>query len=111
MSWARFDDRYAGNRKIRKAWKAERAAVGLHAMSVTESAQHETDGHVDDDWVEDMLPQKRERDRVVAVLIDMGLWERNGTGYIVNDYLAFNPSREQLEAKRERERARRGGAA
>ncbi len=111
MSWARFDDRYAGNRKIRKAWKADRAAVGMHAMSVTYCAQHETDGHVDDDWIETMLPVRRERERVAGVLVEHGLWIRRDDGYEVHDYLKFNPSREKLEAKRAAERARREGSA
>lgn len=111
MSWARLDDRFHGNRKIRRAWKQSRAAVGLHVLAITFCAQQETDGHVDDDWLEGVLPAVREREQVVGVLVEHGLWHRNGDGFVLNDYLAYNPSKAQLDAKRQRERARRERAA
>lgn len=47
-------------------------------------------------------------------LVTVGLWERTETGYMIHDYLVYNPSREHVEKKRaearERMATRRRGA-
>lgn len=111
MTWAKFDDRYDDNRKVKKAWRLEPAAVGLHAMAVTYSSRHETDGNVDLDWLTEKLPNAKHRERVVRVLIEAELFETDdGEQFRVHDYLIYNPSSEQLVEKRrkdaERKRAR-----
>lgn len=113
MSWAKLDDRFHDNRKVRRAWLTCPAAIGLYALALTYCASHETDGHVDQEFVLATVPKPRERDRMVAALIDAGLWHANGSGWIVNDYLDFNLSRDDLEARREAKRAagKIGGAA
>lgn len=101
MSWAKFDDRYHDNRKVKRAWRGHPRAVGLHAMAVTYCAMHETDGLVDAEWIEEKLPAKAERDKVLAVLVDVGLFIAEGGGdYSIHDYLMFNPSKEDAEAQR-----------
>lgn len=111
MSWAKFDDRYHQNRKVRAAWRASRAAVGLHAMAITYCAGHETDGLVDHLWIEERLPAAKEREVVLRALTDAGLFHDQGNGsYLVNDYLSFNPSRAELDERRRKdsERKQRG---
>lgn len=101
MAWARFDDLYDDNRKIKRAWRQQRAAVGLHAMAVTYCSRHETDGRVDVDWLEEKLPKDSEREKVLRVLVDVGLFvEVDDEHYRVKDYLDFNPSKATLDAKR-----------
>ena len=108
MSWAKLDDRFHGNRKVRKAWKAYPACIGLHVMAITNSAQHELNGRVDPEWIEDMIPHPLARRKAVATLVECGLWDPTIDGaYLVHDYLIFNPSREQLESKREKDRIRK----
>ena len=112
MSWAKFDDRFDGNRKVRKAWKRERGAIGLHVMAITHSALHHYDGAVDTDWLEDALPNARERKRITDVLVECGLWHLDGDGgFVVNDYLKFNPSRAEIEEKRRKDAERKRRAA
>lgn len=108
MSWAKFDDRYHGNRKIRRAWKANRASVGLHAMAVTYCAQNETNGVVDLEWIEEKLPSPAERERVLGALLDTGLFESTNTGdggYLVHDFLVYNQSHAEAEEKRAAKKA------
>ena len=94
MSWAKFDDRYDDNRKVKRAWRRDRAAVGLHAMAITYCSRHRTDGIVDIDWLEDRLPNAAERATTIAVLIESGLFEPlDVEHWYVHDYLAYNPSR------------------
>jgi hypothetical protein len=112
MSWARLDDRFHDNRKIRRLWRREGLALGLHVMAITYCAGNETDGIVDLEFVEERIPQVRDRDRIVAALVEVGLWAAadDGRGWRIHDYLDFNPSHESLVAKREAdvERKRRG---
>jgi hypothetical protein len=44
-------------------------------MSVTYSSRHETDGLVDLEWLEEKLPTPKEREAVVAALVECGLYE------------------------------------
>jgi hypothetical protein len=98
MSWAKFDDRYDDNRKIKRAWKRDRASIGLHAMAITYCSRHNTDGAVDVDWIEDKLPNQRERDRTITVLVDAGLFEQiDAEHWLVHDYLDFNSSKRSRE--------------
>lgn len=39
--------------------------------------------------------------RVATELVDAGLWEQNGSGVIVHDYLEYQFSRSEVEANRE----------
>lgn len=98
MSWAKFDDRYDDNRKVKRAWRRNRATIGLHAMAVTYSCRHRTDGLVDIDWLEEKLPAQRERDKTIAVLVELGLFEPvDGEHWIVHDFLDYNPSRQDRQ--------------
>lgn len=108
MSWAKLDDRFHGNPKIRQAWKEYPACIGLHVMAITHSAQHELDGRIPERWIADMIPHPKARKKAVSVLVASGLWTVSMDGaYVVHDYLKFNPSRAQLESKREKDRIRK----
>jgi hypothetical protein len=101
VSWAKLDDRFHGNRKVRRAWKRSRASVGLYVLALTYAAQHETDGMVDAEFIDDALPKTAERDAAVRALVDCGLWEMAGEDYRIHDYLDYHPSAADAEAKRE----------
>jgi hypothetical protein len=112
VSWAKFDDLYDDHRKIKRAWKRHPRAVGLHSMAVTYCARHETDGVVDPEWLEEKLPATKERNAVLAVLVDCGLFEPlQDDHYLVHDYLDFNESRADAEARRRRDSERKRGGA
>jgi hypothetical protein len=42
-------------------------------------------------------------------LVEVGLWERNGSGYIVRQWLRWNRSRDEIEAKQRADSARKVG--
>jgi hypothetical protein len=113
VSWAKFDDRYDDNRKVKRAWRTHPRAVGLHAMSVTYCARHETDGIVDIEWLEDKLPSKVDRAKCLVALLSAGLFERiDDDRFRVHDYLEYNDSHAVLGERRARdaERKARGRA-
>lgn len=111
MSWAKFDDRYDDNRKVKRAWRAHPRAVGLHAMAVTYSARHETDGIIDIEWVEDRLPSKVEREKCLVALLGAGLFERvDDQHFRIHDYLDYQEPASVLSARRVEERERKRAA-
>lgn len=69
------------------------------------AADHETDGHVPDA----VLHTIGAKPRLVRELVAAGLWHRNGTGYLINDYLDHNKSKAELDAAREKWRTKKKG--
>lgn len=99
MSYVRVDDRFDDHRKIKRAWKLCRAAVGLYVMATTYTSRHMLDGLVDADWLEERIPDESERDEAVATLLEVGLFDlQSGGNYAVHDYLHYNRSRAEREA-------------
>lgn len=111
MSWAKLDDRFHENRKVRGLWRKQPAALGLHVLALTYCAGHETDGEVDLEFVEDKVPTAATRRKLTGALVDAGMWVPDGDHWRVHDYLDYHPSRATLDEKREadRERKARGG--
>jgi hypothetical protein len=111
MTWAKFDDRYDDNRKVKKAWRLDNATVGLHAMAITYSSRHETDGIVDLDWLTEKLPNGKAREKTVKTLVECGLFEPiDGERFQVHDYKDYNPSSEQLTDRRRKDAERKAAA-
>lgn len=112
MPWARLDDNFHSHPKVRQVWRC-RPALGLYAMSLSYCMAFGTEGRIPPEFVEDQLPDAGERGTVVAELERAGLWESNGNGWHVHDFLDYNPSNadieERREADRERKRKERGG--
>lgn len=100
MAWARFDDRFHEHRKVRRVWRRQPAALGLHLMAVTYSCGHLTDGHVDPEFVEDQVHDPEQREAMVGALVDAGLWEPTDDGWRIHDFTDFNPTRREVEARR-----------
>lgn len=113
MPWTKLDDQFYANRKIRRVWMRGGRALGLHVMAMTYSSRHLFDGYVDPEWVEEQLPNPRERAQVIQCLIDEKLWKPYGDGWTIHDFLKFNPSASHVEHVREMRRlnGKRGGAA
>lgn len=107
MAWARFDDRFHSNPKVLGLWHTCPEAVGLYVMCITYCAMHETDGVVHDWFIQTLVPGKAQRNKMTSQLENAGLFSQDPSGFAINDYLDFNPSHEQLEAKREAQKQRR----
>jgi hypothetical protein len=107
MVWARFDDHYWSNPKFYRLGKDRLAGIGLHACAVTWSSQHLTDGIIPESIVTQALGGHR---GLADGLVRAGLWfysaERGE--YLINDYLDYNPSRSQVESRRDAWRDRQG---
>lgn len=112
MAWAKVDDQLHGHHKIKRVWKC-RPALGLHLMAMSYSACYDLDGLVPEEFVEEKLPSKRERDTALSALVDAGLWEVGPDGWIIHDWAEYNGDARTREAARaaKREAGRKGAAA
>jgi len=101
MAWFKVDDTFSVHPKTRRAGNA---AIGLWVRCGAWSSCFGTEGHVP-------LSLAREfgSRREIEQLVEAGLWEPNGDGYRMHDFLDYNPTKEH-EARRkqlDRERKRR----
>lgn len=100
MPWFKLDENFANHPKVNQAGNA---AVGLWVRCGTYSAQYLTDGHVPGN-----VARNLGKPREIAALLDAGLWVPcdDGDGYVMPDYLDYNPSKEQILAERAANRDR-----
>lgn len=107
MSWAKLDDQFHAHRKAKIAWRGHPRALGMHLLAISYCAGQLTDGLVDDEFVEEKIPAARERNAVTEALVAAGLWGREGDGWRINDWLDFNPSREEVLNRRRKDSERK----
>lgn len=105
MTWLKVDDRFPGHRKVRRL---SDGAFRLHVTALCACAHDLTDGLVTRDDL-DEFPSVKQTGKHVAELVERGLWDEVEGGWVIHDYLDFNPSKADVDAEREaaRERQRR----
>lgn len=99
MSWFKLDDGFAHHPKVTQAGNAP---TGLFVRCGTYCARYETDGRVSFQIARE-LGSRREID----ALLESGLWVENGSGFLMPDYLEYNPSKAEQHAKRTADRDRK----
>lgn len=126
MAWARIDDNFFANPKIRKAGPE---ATMLYLASLTYCNQQLTDGFIP----EEMLPilclyafidpsktlapasgsSASKSLAPASILLEIGLWHVVEGGYEIHDYMDFNASKQEIDQERQRKRiaGRKGGLA
>lgn len=118
MSWIRLDDKRALNLKVTAAGFAAR---GLDEAAICLSASLETDGKITHGMLATLAAAHGSTMRATLALADIlirpgpaggcGRWEPVDDGWMIHDYLKYNPSREASEATRDeisKARARAG---
>ncbi len=98
MPWVRLDDRFPSHRKV--ALLSDRA-FRLHVSAICWCAENLTDGHISDRELP-LVSHMRGVKATAAQLQDAGLWDRVESGWLIHDYLDYNPSREQVIAERKK---------
>ena len=110
MTWVKMDDKRALHPKLCEAGFAAR---GLDEAAIELCASEETDGFISDKRLLLLGGAHGESPKgtlkLVAVLIACDRWTRNEEreGHDIRDYLHYNPSHAELEAKREADRKRK----
>lgn len=101
MSWVKLDDRFPDNPKIAKL---SDSAVVAYVFGICYCARELTDG---------LIPAKRAQQfagkRKTLLELTPELWELTPDGFLVHDYLKYNPTRSQVLAEREAARGRKFG--
>lgn len=89
MTWVKLDDKFWGHPKVITVGNE---AAGAFARMLSYCGDHLTDGLIPRDTATFIA-----RPKVLSTLEEYGFVHRNGVGYVIPDYLDFNPSREQVE--------------
>lgn len=95
MSWIRMDDGFAEHPKV---LKVSDRAFRLHVGALCYCARRLTDGHLPAEVIRTLLQVGATK--AAAELVEVGLWHLDNGGYKVNDYLDFNPSKNEVEERR-----------
>lgn len=99
MTWARLDDGFWCNDKV---IGLSLEATGVWAKTLSWVAFHKTDG-----CIPSKLPsQMGWPDSAVDELVAEGLWEEAERGWLIHDYLEYNPSRAELDTSKAAQRER-----
>lgn len=91
------------NRKVRRLRRTMPSAVSAFVVMLSYCGDNLTDGYVDSDTAEFVLDITTQE---LDALQQVGLIEAVDGGYVIHDYLEHNRSRQQVMAKRKRERER-----
>lgn len=103
MPWARFDDRFPSNRKVRLL---SDAAFRLYVSAICWSAENLTDGVVKKTELR-LVSDVKAASRRAQELVEAGLFEAlEGDGWKIHDYHEYNPTAEQVRADRAAKTAR-----
>lgn len=110
MTWVKLDANIFRHPKI---LSAGRDARDLYIAGLCYCGENLTDGHIPDTVIRvigfdaDIGDPKSAADTLVGV----GLWERNGTGYVVHDYLEWQRGKEATKeiSEKRAEAGRKGG--
>ena len=105
MSWIKIDDNFADHPKF-VGLSNDAVATWVRALGYCN--RHMTDGKLGKAAAR-LCARSPKADRIVAELVEAGLWEQAGDSYQLHDYLDWNESREtrqrrQNEAKDRKER-------
>ncbi len=101
MTWVRLDDAFATNPKV---FMLSDGAFRAYVVGLCYASQHLTDGFVPAGYVK--LRHARELEAA-------GMWDQDGSGWQIHDFLEYNPSKQEVEQERARKVAagRAGGLA
>lgn len=97
MPWGRVDDQHYRHEKVAELHDdLRKGCVALFWLSISWCNDRLTDGRVPPGTVRILGGDEAEAEELVRV----GLWEKDGRGYRVHDYLDFNKSRVQVQEER-----------
>lgn len=102
MPWVRLDDRFPSHRKV--ALLSDRA-FRLHVSALCWSSENLTEGKILDTELR-VIAHVRGLKAAAKELEDRQLWDRVDGGWMIHDFLVYNPDRAKVQAEREANAAR-----
>ena len=97
MSWVKLDDQFSDHPKILSAGPL---AGWLYVCGLTYAGRYLTDGFIPQAQVR-KLADVEDSAALADRLVTCGLWERVDGGYMIHDYLQYNPSGAEVRAQRD----------
>lgn len=112
MAFAKLADELPEHPKMLKAMSYLRGAFrwervfSLYCLGLTYANRHLTNGHIPQHY---LFTNSTLTDpyRVAAALTKAGLWERNGRGFIIHDFLDHNVPADRVKALRKKDNERK----
>lgn len=101
--WIRLDDGFASHPKL---LRCDAEARWLYIAGLCHAARYLTDGHLLSTDAINLAARLKRPKVAIRQLVSAGLWEKVTDGFVVHDYLTYNPSRKQIEAQRAETRDR-----
>lgn len=133
MSWAKLDDQFHSHPKLHLAGKRANEVAGIYSRALSYCGAHQTDGFVPEGWALSIADRK-----ALELVLSCGLWVRVAhgesfvvtdrrdsgrrrqpdvtvvfptAGFFIEDYLHFNPSRQEVTETRKSRTSARAPAA
>lgn len=104
MPWGRLDDSLYDHPKLDRLPEGERLqGVGLWAVAISWSNRFLTDGHLPRARVEKLGGTVE----LAEALVTAEMFDHDGSGYAIHDFLDFNESRAEVVERREKEARRK----
>lgn len=102
VTWLKLDDKFVRHPKVQGL---SDAAFRLHLAAMGHCAEYTTDGRIASHVVV-TLTAHPDKAPLIKEMVDAGLWEAMVGGWEVHDFLRYNPSAEQIKARRNHWRSR-----
>lgn len=102
MPWVRLDDRFPSHRKV--ALLSDRA-FRLHVSALCWASENLTEGKILDSELR-VIAHVRGMKTAAKELEERKLWDRIDDGWVIHDFLEYNPDRAKVQTERENNAAR-----
>ena len=106
MAWAKLDDQFVEHPRIvglgDRAFRLQVAAICLANRKLTDGHISVHDGRI-------LMATVKANKRHVDELLEHGVWEENGDGWVIRDYLQWNPTAESVKERRRKDQERKRG--
>ena len=91
LAWARIDDKFSDHPKV---LGCDLAAIGLWTLCLTWARGQASGG-----LIPSTLPRRfGDKGKATAQLVESGLWERSGDGWLIHNYSDYGPPRSHEDA-------------
>jgi hypothetical protein len=100
MSWIRVDDHFADHPKVMALGSDRLRGLGLWHVAASYCARYLTDGYVPTTHVRAHAPA-----RLINRMVAVGLFDPVADGYMLHDWLNYNPSRDAVHEAQAKKRA------
>jgi DnaD/phage-associated family protein len=108
MPWVKIDDKFAENQKVEQVGPL---GMAMQVAALCYCNRNLTNGFIPSATTRKLINLeapgiKVTLSSVIKSLLDAGLWEPAPGGYLIHDYLEFQPSKEKVEQERDDARRR-----